>query len=190
MKLIATLITLALTAPFVASAAGTAKDFRCGALGNDILRLQIAGPRYGDAVSFNLEPEELRQLLLPGEQNLVVNGTPTVSGALQYGACLAAEDSDVLVRCSIDTVKNPSDWALLNYTFSRTEDLGRGHRQSVTITRSLGAKVFDLKVKQEGRDAVLELDMIVDTAAESDKKLHFKRKLATLDKEWFYCRFE
>lgn len=190
MKLIATLLALALSAPLAASAAGTSKYFRCGGLGNEILRLQLAGPRYGDAISFNLEPEELRQLLLPGEQNLAVTGTPSVSGALQVGACMAQKDGDVLVRCAVDAVRNPADWILLNYTFSRTEDLGRGHQQSVRITRSLGAKVFDLKVKRVGTDAVLDLDMIVDTAAESNKKLHFERKLATLDKDWFYCRIE
>lgn len=188
MKALFTVLAL-ITAAGPAFATKEPTRFVCGSpAGQSWLSAQFGGGRYADALAVLLFESEAKQLLLPSEQGLQINSMP-LGGFLQMGSCKKGE-GDLLVSCSNRTRDGSQAWSLLHYNFSKHELIAPDHEQSLQISRSLHESEFGFEVRKVGTDAHLHLEMVVDTAAERGKRIVIDRKLATLQKEWFNCRFE
>ena len=158
--------------------------FTCGGMGHgDAFSVQIGGPRFGDQISLRYLEQEIKQLLRANEASLETSDE-NINLVLSMGNCSRGA-GDVLVSCGLSA----GDWAIMDYGFTKAEQLAGGFYEVSRITRGAHVAALDLKVVQKGTDAHLDLRMTVSTAERENQEFVIQKKLATLNQDWYMCRF-
>lgn len=186
MKLISALFSFLILAPSFASAAAASTRFTCGGMGpGTVFSVQFGGPRFADSVFVHRLNQDAKAFLLQSEQTLATS-EEYLSMSLQVGTCEKVENSNVIVRCSLPA----KSWAISQFGFTKNELLAPDFHQSSQISRNIDVTKLELEVVKVGTDAHLKLGMVVNTADKQDQLVSIDRKLATLNQDWYMCKFE